>query len=305
MSQSITVVGAANVDIIATPILPYRPCDSNPSRVEIGFGGVGRNIAHNLSLLGEQVDFVTAFGDDQISTALLDDCRSIGLDTSLALRCTGQRSNYFICVNDHLGEMQAGAADMELMESLTPQMIATLEAHCNGCRAVVADCNPPEDTLAQLARRCTVPIYVDATSSAKAAKVMAMLAAQEQGPITVKFNHAEAKVVTGLASDVEAMARWLLTRGAERVYITLGAQGVYCADKHESFLLPTHPVKVVNATGAGDAFMSGVVWAETHGLTMLEAVSKGLQAASFALQSKSAVSDRITEIKDRQHIIRN
>ena len=58
----ITVIGAANVDITASPIGRYVPCDSNPSRVEISYGGVGRNIAHNLCLMGEKVRLFTVFG---------------------------------------------------------------------------------------------------------------------------------------------------------------------------------------------------------------------------------------------------
>ncbi|MBQ5509231.1 MAG: hypothetical protein IIT96_05660, partial [Muribaculaceae bacterium] len=62
----ITVIGAANVDITATPLGRYIPCDSNPSRVEIAYGGVGRNIAHNLCLMGDEVRLFTVFGDDSI-----------------------------------------------------------------------------------------------------------------------------------------------------------------------------------------------------------------------------------------------
>ena len=46
----IVVIGAANVDISAQALEAFRMHDSNPSIVSIGFGGVGRNIAHNLCL---------------------------------------------------------------------------------------------------------------------------------------------------------------------------------------------------------------------------------------------------------------
>ena len=76
--KMITVIGAANVDITASPIGRYVPCDSNPSRVEISYGGVGRNIAHNLCLMGERVRLFTVFGDDSIALSLRDDCRRVG-----------------------------------------------------------------------------------------------------------------------------------------------------------------------------------------------------------------------------------
>ena len=46
------VVGGVNVDIGGIAFSPLVAADSNPGTVKISLGGVGRNIAHNLSLLG-------------------------------------------------------------------------------------------------------------------------------------------------------------------------------------------------------------------------------------------------------------
>ena len=48
----ICVIGGANADIIATSFSAFVPNDSNPGAVRLTAGGVGRNIAHNLALLG-------------------------------------------------------------------------------------------------------------------------------------------------------------------------------------------------------------------------------------------------------------
>ena len=89
----ITIIGAANVDITASPLGRYVPCDSNPSRVEISYGGVGRNIAHNLCLMGEQVRLFTVFGDDSIALSLRDDCtRPLYIDATSAAKSMKIRS---------------------------------------------------------------------------------------------------------------------------------------------------------------------------------------------------------------------
>ena len=49
------VVGGVNVDIGGQSYAPLVARDSNPGRVRISLGGVGRNIAHNMSLLGVDV----------------------------------------------------------------------------------------------------------------------------------------------------------------------------------------------------------------------------------------------------------
>lgn len=292
----ITVIGAANVDITASPIGRYVPCDSNPSRVEIAFGGVGRNIAHNLCLMGEQVRLFTVFGDDSIALSLRDDCRRVGMTVDPILEVAGARSNYFICVNDHNGEMQAGAADMELMSHLTTEMVETYIDSINASDAVVTDCNLSEDVLRYLAELCAVPLYVDATSAAKAMKIKAMLDVSRSMPIIVKVNQLEAVALSGIKGDVEAMARWFVEKGVTRIYITMGARGVYCHDGSQSHVEPSQAVTVVNATGAGDAFMAAVVHAELSGATMQEVCSMGVKAAALALQSKNAVNDNIKKL---------
>lgn len=291
----ITVIGAANVDITATPLGRYIPCDSNPSRVEIAYGGVGRNIAHNLCLMGDEVRLFTVFGDDSIALSLRDDCRRLGMIVDPILEIVGARSNYFICVNDHNGEMQAGAADMELMRHLTPAMIESHLSSINSSDAVIADCNLNEDVLRYLAEHCTQPLYVDATSAVKAMKIKSMLNVERKAPLVVKVNLAEARAISGHRGDIENMALWFINNGVSRIYITMGAQGVYCHSGDNSVTMPSQAVTVVNATGAGDAFMAAVAHAELRGLNMEQVADAGVHAAALALQSPTAVNTKISQ----------
>ena len=56
------VVGGVNVDIGGRSFAPLIGADSNPGTVSVSLGGVGRNIAHNLSLLGADVRLLAAYG---------------------------------------------------------------------------------------------------------------------------------------------------------------------------------------------------------------------------------------------------
>ena len=58
------VVGGVNMDIGGVSSAPLVPADSNPGVVRTSLGGVGRNIAHNMALLGLDTRLLTAFGDD-------------------------------------------------------------------------------------------------------------------------------------------------------------------------------------------------------------------------------------------------
>ena len=84
------VVGGVNVDIGGRSFAPLVSADSNPGRVTISLGGVGRNIAHNLSLLGADVRLLTAYGDDAHGAQVAASCSELGIDLSHALRVSGE-----------------------------------------------------------------------------------------------------------------------------------------------------------------------------------------------------------------------
>ena len=67
-----TVVGAANIDIGGVAADNLVPHDSNPGKVRLTHGGVGRNIAHNMRLLGIGAKLITALGDDLYAHRIME-----------------------------------------------------------------------------------------------------------------------------------------------------------------------------------------------------------------------------------------
>lgn len=59
------------MDITATSGNAFRIGDSNPGKVNVSWGGVGRNIAHNLVLLGDDVELMTIFGGDALLAGIV------------------------------------------------------------------------------------------------------------------------------------------------------------------------------------------------------------------------------------------
>ena len=75
-NKTVVVIGAVNMDIFGRPDRAPRMHDSNPGTVSFSPGGVGRNIAHNLCLLGLNVKLVAAIGDDVYGTAFMKAAQS-------------------------------------------------------------------------------------------------------------------------------------------------------------------------------------------------------------------------------------
>lgn len=142
MSAYVCVVGAVNLDICGCPEKKLIFRDSNPGAVTLTPGGVGRNIAHDLRLLGVEVKFLTAFGGDSHAQLLRNDCVELGMDLSCALDVPGGRTSTYLYITDERGEMQLGLSDTDISAAITPNYLQRHLDVLDGAAAVVLDGNP-------------------------------------------------------------------------------------------------------------------------------------------------------------------
>ena len=113
-SPYVTVVGGMNMDIGGWPGEELVAQDSNPGRVRMSPGGVGRNIAHNMSLMGLDVRLLTAFGDDVYAQKLAAVCGELGIDISQSPVIPGGHTSTYLFINDQQGDMQLAVSDMDI-----------------------------------------------------------------------------------------------------------------------------------------------------------------------------------------------
>lgn len=296
METLISVIGGSNVDLLATLNDVFIAADSNPGHVEVGYGGVARNIAHNLSLLGTRTQLLTVFGGDLFGGLLHDYCKQQGIDVHLSERASSLRSGIYLCLNNHAGEMIAAVADTEAISAITPEWLVKRIGEINLSEYIVADTNISEDAIRWLMENVTAPLFIDGVSSTKAHRVINALRKCKLPYLhSLKLNLKEALTVTKTATYAEA-AQQLLNLGVAHVYITLGGEGVYCRNTAEEWLYPALPGDIVNTTGAGDAFLAGVIYAHAKGINFPQTAQYGLMAARATLMSPKAVNPDIANI---------
>lgn len=296
METRIAVIGGANVDLSATLSDAFIAADSNPGHIEVGYGGVARNIAHNLALLGTKAQLLTIFGGDLFGGLLHDYCKQQGIDIHLSEKITPLRSGLYLCINNHGGEMIAAVADTESIREITPEWLAKRIGEINQSDFIVMDTNISEDSIRYLMENSTAPLFIDGVSTTKAHRVVNALRKCKLPYLhTLKLNLKEALAVTETATYSEAAQR-LLDMGVAHVYLTLGGEGVYCRNAAEEWLFPALPGEIVNTTGAGDAFLAGVVFAHAKGIGFPQTAQYGLMAARATLLSPKAVNPDIANI---------
>ena len=295
MEQSyIVVVGGINVDICGQSFSPLIPRDSNPGLVRMSLGGVGRNIAHNLSLLGERVFLLTALAEDSYGQWVREDCAKNGIDLRWACSVPEGRTSTYVYLEGPDGDMALAVCDGEIAKYITVDYLEDRLSVLNGASAVVIDTNLSEDAVAWLARNCTAPLFADAVSVTKAKKLRPVLDRLH----TVKPNRIEAEALCGVRvtdeASAERAAEALLDAGVQRVFLSLGADGLYCAAGNERLMVPCPPAEPVNDTGGGDALTAGLVRAYTAGLNIRDSASLALACAAIAVEGIDTINPRLS-----------
>ena len=282
--MKICVIGGANVDITATSGSAFQFGDSTPGTVRVSWGGVGRNIAHNLALLGDEVELLTIFGGGVLGPALEESCRKAGIGTGHCETAPTGTNSFFVSINNADGELVGGVSDMRATDGMTPEWLRQRLNIINAADAVVADANSSAESLAFLMDHCTKPLYLDAVSVAKAGRIREAVAlARHKHVFALKCNSLEQGVLSGIP-------------GIRRRYVSAGADGLRVEENGREQLFPALPCKVVSVTGGGDALLAGIVHAGPSA-TVEESARIGLLCARCAVESPDAVSEEIKNLK--------
>ena len=298
------VVGGVNMDIGGRSYAPLVEADSNPGVITMSLGGVGRNIAHNLALMGTDVRMLTAFGEDLYGQKIAVSCSELGIDVSHALRLAEVPTSTYLFIAGPDGDMAMAMSDMQIADRITPQYLAAKMNLLQNAQVVVCDANIPEESIVYLAENLNVPLFVDPVSTAKAEKLRPVLHKIH----TLKPNRIEAALLSGVEikckEDVPKAAKALLKKGVHRLFISLGADGVYAATEEGELWLPNLPGNVINTTGCGDAFMAALVWAYLEGTDLKHTALAGLAAGSIAMESRETINPAMSadEIRKRMKI---
>lgn len=284
--MKICVIGGANLDITATSSAAFRSEDSNPGRVRTSLGGVGRNIAHNLALLGDEVTFLTVFGDDMFGKSIAEACRNLGMDISACQTAENAPNPCFVSINDADGRMVGGIADMDTTNLITPQWLQQRKDCMEKADVVVAEANLQPESLAWLMDNSPAPLYLDAVSGPKASRIAeAYRLANNPKFHSVKYNRLEEKEVSALQT-------------VGRHYVSMGKEGLKVIEGGRQYSFPAlaiSPDRIRNMTGAGDALFAGIIHCGPK--AALEAAAAfGLRCASLTLESPEAVNPNLKNL---------
>jgi pseudouridine kinase len=271
----IIVFGGCNIDIVGQTTRAFQHETSNPGRVEIVTGGVGRNVAHFLASLGHDVELVTVISESffgELTEASL--FRSgIGFEFSRKLDV---EDSFYLAMEDENGELIGAVNQMDNIERLDAEYVNACLRNIHKVDMIVIDTNLHVDTIKAIAEsKGSIPLAVEAVSIEKVQKIRGILPMID----VLKVNEMEARALSSKENDFEIL-KDLLQLGVQEIHMTLGAKGSMSISKIGISHYPVDQIERVKSVNqVGDAYFAGII----HGYLMgLDSEKKMAFAAEMA-----------------------
>lgn len=275
---AVVVVGSMNIDLMTYAQRAPGPGETViGDRFQSGFGGKGANQAVMARLLGADVAFIGALGDDNYATMTLENFARLGVDASGVMRAGGSSGVAPIWVEaDGTNRIIVvpGANDLVTAEHAAASMSAVPRVD-----VVVGQLEIPQAVTAAGFRAARARGAVTLLNPAPAASIAADLLAVTDWLMP---NEVEFGVLAGIAGDPsDAALAEFATRTGTRLVVTLGARGAALVGEGGTVTrVPAVPVVPLDTTGAGDAFVGAFVVGLALGLSEPAALSLGVRCAS-------------------------
>ena len=271
----------------------------------LGYGGDALNTAIHLARLGHDVRFLSALGSDAFSADLRAKWQAEGLDTSLVLEHPTRHAGLYAIDTDAAGERSftywresSAARAMFALPASNAAIAAAADADLLFFSLITLAILPPKGREQLLGLAASVrtrgglvafdgnyrPSLWPDPETAVAARD-AMIAVADIGLPTLSDE-------TDLSGrpDAAAVAACWREGGCGEVVVKLGEAG--CLLPSGEVQLPPASVRVVDSSGAGDAFDGGYLAARLSGLDPAAAAAHGQRLAGWTLSRRGAIPPR-------------
>ena len=278
----VVVVGTIFVDLKCFPKYELNFKGRNPGQTEFFHGGVGRNVAETMALLGSPVRFSSSVGEGGIGHEVLRRLQESGVEIDgINITTAPDGHGMWVAILHRDGDLACSVSQMPNTAHMEEAWRRHGKRQLDGAGLAVVELDLSdrlvEDALSDAAA-AGVPVVALPGNFECVRRNPGFLGRVH----TFVCNQIEAEELWGKpVSSVPAAkqaAKAILERGMEQLVITVGAQGsvAYSRELAEPVHVPALQVEVVDTTGAGDAFVAGL----THGLARGASLTVAVQAAA-------------------------
>lgn len=290
------IIGTAFIDVKGFAHGKYDPHGRNLGTVQMVHGGVGRNVAENFANMGMPVDFVSMLEDSAFGHDIAGHLGEIGVGLEHALVVPERGIGIWEAILDAQGNLVGSISHMPDVTLLAEHVRACGDEAIRAADSVVLEIDLNEriaELVIGLAVRYGKPVYAIVGNMSVAPARPDLLAKTS----CFICNATEAARLFGdeklVGFSPEQMLDYLPAAanhiGIGSMVVTMGECGaVYCEGASAGICLPVE-AKVVDTSGAGDAFFSGTVMSLIKGLPLSKAAAYGAKLAAATIGWNQAI----------------
>ena len=281
-------VGELLIDFISED---YIDDFSKPTSFRQFQGGSPANMCLNMSLLGNHAKLVCSVGDDAMGQFLYNKVKGYGLNSDDVAIIPNMPST-LILVTRSRTTPDFEAYRMAYCQISKQQLSEAIHSKIFHTTCFALSKNPAQQNImetAALAAKNGVQLSIDVNYAEKIwpdrTEAQAIVKQYCSYGAIVKVSDVDwSRLYPSIAFDKVKVAEHFLNLGATEVCVTMGEEGSYVNDGETAHSIGILPIKVVDTTGAGDAFWSGYLTAWLDGKALEEKALAGRQMAALKLQ---------------------
>ena len=295
MSNPVICIGAAFIDELFHAKEEMLLATTNDATVTKTAGGVSRNIAHQLALLGVPVQLISVFGNDSDGDWLKKVCTEAGVKLDASITKEGLSGKYTGILNVD-GSLFSAFLTNAANHLITPYHLGKYIDLQKTASYILADANINVDTadwLLAFSNETGIPFILEPVSVPPARKYKD---ANLRGLHLVTPNEDELPVMCSEKSFfTQQQVDELLQRGVKQIWLHNGKHGSALYSEGRSVSLHAPDIEVVDCTGAGDGSLSGFILGKYLGKEDADCMKLAHTLSAEILQVNGAIATHLSQ----------
>ncbi len=297
MSKPVICIGAALVDELFHATSEMLLATTNDATVTKTAGGVSRNIAHQLALLGVPVQLITVVGNDSDGEWIKKGCYEAGVKMDASITKDGLTGKYTGILNVD-GSLFSAFLTNAANHLITPEHLAAHTDILCTASYILADANISVDTaewLLAFSQQTGIPFILEPVSVPPARKFRHV---NLGGLYMVTPNEDELPVLCSeQATMTQMQIEELLDNGVHNIWLHNGKMGSALYKKDKAITLHAPNIEVRDCTGAGDGSLTGFILGKYLNLEDIDCLKLAHTLSAEILQVNGAIATHLNQEK--------
>ena len=296
--MGIVVIGSTFVDIKGYPMGQYIPDGRNAGSIENVHGGVARNVVENIANIELRPSFVSLVDDNGAGLDVIGKLNRHKVDTTY-VKQTKDGMGVWLAIFDHTGNLAGSISKRPDLQPIYDILLEHGDEIISNADSIALELDLEKDVVKEvfrLAQKHNKQVFAVISNMSIALERRDFFQKldcfvcnqQESGMLFIK--DLENLTPEELLKQLPMLSQ---RAGIRKMIVTMGDKGaVYYSEDGESGICPALKVDVVDTTGAGDAFFSGVAAGITYGKSLKESCEIGTRLSASVITTKDNVCPR-------------